>query len=103
MDGKKLLVLSDSHGDVPALQKVLVWAKNLANDVISYGVFLGDGVADLSRAEDAAGFSCGWRLVQGNNDYGVSLPGAVIFVLEGTGFLFATDTATWYITGITDS
>jgi putative phosphoesterase len=96
MDGKKLLVVSDSHGDVLALQKVLVWAKNLATaaenkagvppDVISYGVFLGDGVADLSKAEDAAGFSCGWRLVQGNNDYGYSLPEADIFNFEGHRF-----------------
>jgi putative phosphoesterase len=96
MDGKKLLVVSDSHGDVPALKKVLVWAKNLAKaaedktsepaDVISYGVFLGDGVDDLRRAEDAAGFSCGWRLVQGNNDYGFSLPVADVFDFGGHRF-----------------
>jgi putative phosphoesterase len=89
MDGKKLLVLSDSHGDVFALQKVLVWAKNLANDVISYGVFLGDGVDDLRRAEDAAGFSCGWRLVQGNNDYGYSLPEADVLDFGGHRFFLS--------------
>jgi putative phosphoesterase len=92
MDGKKLLVLSDSHGDVNALKKVLVWAKNLAgapSDVISAGVFLGDGIADLHRAEDAAGFSCGWRLVQGNNDYGYSLPEADVFDFGGHRFFIS--------------
>jgi putative phosphoesterase len=99
MDGKKLLVVSDSHGDIPALKKVLVWAKNLAtaaenktgapSDIISYGVFLGDGVDDLRRAEDAAGFSCGWRFVLGNNDYGYSLPETDVFDFGGHRFFIS--------------
>jgi putative phosphoesterase len=98
VDGKKLLVLSDSHGDVNALKKVLVWAKNLAYtaalppnppDVISYGVFLGDGIADLHQAEDLSGYSCGWRLVQGNNDYGYSLPEADVFDFGGHRFFIS--------------
>ena len=54
MDGRKLLVLSDSHGKVNALAAVLKWAKNSAVDA---AIFLGDGIHAMPRAEAAAGFS----------------------------------------------
>ena len=40
MDGKKLLVLSDTHGSVSALKTVLNWAKDRVppNDTISAAV-----------------------------------------------------------------
>jgi len=81
MDGKKLLVLSDTHGSVSALRTVLGWAKNRLppNDTICAAVFLGDGIEDLRPAADAAGFSCEWRLVGGNNDFGYSMPEAAVF------------------------
>jgi predicted phosphodiesterase len=53
MDGRKLLVLSDSHGEVDALAAVLKWAKNNAVDA---AIFLGDGIHAMPRAEAAAGF-----------------------------------------------
>jgi putative phosphoesterase len=81
MDGKKILVLSDTHGSVSALRAVLSWAKDRVppNGAIGAAVFLGDGVSDLGKAADASGFFCEWKLVCGNNDYGYSLPDAAVF------------------------
>ena len=81
MEGKKLLVLSDTHGGVAALKTVLNWAKDRTppSDTIGTAVFLGDGIADLKSAVDAAGFSCDWKIVKGNNDYGYSAPEAAVF------------------------
>jgi len=81
MDGKKLLVLSDTHGNVSALKSVLNWAKDRVppNDTISAAVFLGDGVSDLRRATDATDFFCEWKIIGGNNDYGHLLPEADVY------------------------
>lgn len=75
MDRKRLLVLSDTHGNVRALEAVLRWVKDLPQpDRVDAAVFLGDGATDLSRAESAAGFSCEWKIVRGNGDHDLSLP-----------------------------
>jgi putative phosphoesterase len=81
MEGKKLLVLSDTHGGVSALEAVFNWAKGHTppNGTIYSTVFLGDGIADLQAAADVTGFSCDWKLVKGNNDYGFSVPEAAVF------------------------
>ncbi|MCL2244037.1 MAG: YfcE family phosphodiesterase [Treponema sp.] len=72
MDSKKLLLLSDTHGNITALKTVLRWANDHVppNDTICSAAFLGDGISDLRPASDAAGFSCNWALTGGNNDYG---------------------------------
>ena len=81
MSGKKLIVLSDSHGSKTAVKTVLGWAKDRLppDDTICAAAFLGDGLADLRAAADAAGFYCEWHLVCGNNDYGYSVPGTCVF------------------------
>ena len=58
MDGKKLLVFSDTHGIISSLNAVMNWAKTRTppNDTISCAVFLGDGISDLNRAADETGF-----------------------------------------------
>jgi len=80
-DSKKLLVLSDTHGSITALKAVLDWAKNRTppKDSISCAAFLGDGVSDLRPAAEMAGFSCEWKIVSGNNDYGFSIPDKSVF------------------------
>ena len=83
---KKLLILSDSHGNIPVLTTVLQWAKNYEPDV---AVFLGDGAGDVSKAELAAGFSCEWHMVRGNNDWGSSLPDAAVFACGGHRFFLS--------------
>ena len=79
MDNKKLLVLSDTHGSVTILKTVLTWANDRMppNDTICAAAFLGDGISDLRPAVDAAGFSCNWAIVGGNNDYGHSSEAAI--------------------------
>ena len=88
MDGKKLLVISDTHGNRPALKAVLSWAKDRMppNDTICCAAFLGDGAYDLRMAAEAAGFYSEWKLVRGNNDYDSSLPDSAVFDFAGRRF-----------------
>ncbi|MCL2764268.1 MAG: metallophosphoesterase [Treponema sp.] len=81
MSGKKLLVFSDSHGSVSALKAVFKWANDRIppNDTICATACLGDGLSDLRRAADETGFYSDWKIVCGNNDYGIQAPESVIF------------------------
>jgi len=67
---KKLLVLSDIHGNIPAIVAVLKWAADELTDS-DMAVFLGDGLRELSYAQRQTGFPYEWKKVRGNND-GVS-------------------------------
>jgi len=82
MNGKKLLVFSDSHGYVKSLKAVFSWANERLppNDTIRMVACLGDGLSDLRNAADATGFYCEWKLICGNNDY--DFPGPDSAVLE---------------------
>lgn len=88
MEGKKLLVFSDTHGGIAALKTVFNWAKERMppDDTICAAAFLGDGIADLQTAANATGFFCEWNLVSGNNDYGYSVPGTMILDFCGIRF-----------------
>ncbi|MDR2543147.1 MAG: metallophosphoesterase [Treponema sp.] len=88
MNSKKLLVLSDTHGDITSLKIVLNWAKERIppKDSICAAVFLGDGITDLKPAAEATGFYSDWKLVRGNNDYGVQVPEAAVFDFAGNKF-----------------
>ena len=81
MDGKKLLVLSDTHGCIQTLKAVLSWAKDRIppNGTICAAAFLGDGLSDLRTAADATGFFCDWNVISGNNDHDYALPEAAVF------------------------
>lgn len=81
MDNKKLLVFSDSHGNIAALRAVFRWAKDRIppNDTIQAAAFLGDGLSDLQSAAESENFYTDWKLVSGNNDYGISTPEALTF------------------------
>jgi putative phosphoesterase len=81
MDGKKLLVFSDTHGSIAALKNVFEWAKTQLppEGNLCSAVFLGDGISDLRRAADATGFYCDWKLINGNNDYEHSMPESAVF------------------------
>lgn len=80
MKDNTLLVLSDTHGNVKALETVLRWAEGLGSGTVGAAVFLGDGIRDLSRASEAAGFTGDWKIVRGNNDDAFSAP------VHGAGF-----------------
>ena len=82
-------MLSDTHGNVPALTAVFNWAQDsLQSGGIDAAVFLGDGIADLGRASNAAGFCCEWKIIRGNNDFGASalVPETDIFDFGGYRF-----------------
>ena len=82
------MVLSDTHGNVAPLIKVMNWARDRLppNDSICAATFLGDGISDLHKAVDATGFFCDWKLVCGNNDYGHLTPESVVFDFCGYRF-----------------
>jgi len=81
MGNKKLLVFSDSHGSIGALKMVFKWANDHIppNDTICSAACLGDGLSDIRSAADATGFYSDWRIVCGNNDYGIQAPEAAVF------------------------
>jgi len=83
MSSKKLLVFSDSHGHFTILRAVLDWAKNHIppNGTICAAVCLGDGLSDLRTAAEATGFYSDWKIVRGNNDYGIQAPETSVFDL----------------------
>jgi putative phosphoesterase len=85
MDSRKLLVFSDTHGSVNSLKAVFNWAKDHTppNDTICGAAFLGDGIADLQPAANAAGFFCEWKLVKGNNDFDYSVPETAVMEFDG--------------------
>ena len=87
MDSRRLLVLSDTHGHVHALEAVLDWAQDIPRSGgIGAAVFLGDGFQDLSRASNATGFSVDWKAVRGNGDLEFSLPPSDVFDFGGRRF-----------------
>jgi uncharacterized protein len=81
MDGKKLLVFSDTHGSISSLNTVMNWAKERLppNDTICCAAFLGDGLSDIGRSAEATGFFCDWKVICGNNDYRTTAPEAAVF------------------------
>ena len=81
----KLLVLSDSHGNMPVLVTVLKWAADELTDS-DMAVFLGDGLRELSFAQQQAGFSCKWKKVRGNNDDTPTAPESEVFDFGGHRF-----------------
>ena len=75
VDIQRLLVLSDTHGNICALETVLNWAKAYSQSGgINTAVFLGDGISDIKRVVASTGFLCEWKMVRGNNDFEHSLP-----------------------------
>ncbi|MDR0600114.1 MAG: metallophosphoesterase family protein [Treponema sp.] len=96
MDAAAILVISDSHGNLPALTAALRWAARQDGAAqrpwrgpLTGGVFLGDGAADLERAAAEAGLSLPWYAVRGNGDYDLSLPAVRTVEIAGRG-LFLT-------------
>jgi putative phosphoesterase len=80
-----VLVVSDSHGYVPALTAVLRWAAGTAAvdgagvaPAFSAAVFLGDGAGDIDAASAETGFTLPWYKVRGNGDLDLSIPGSMV-------------------------
>ncbi|MFA6505290.1 MAG: metallophosphoesterase [Treponemataceae bacterium] len=67
----ELLVISDTHGDLPALVLVFRWAKRRGIGMLA---FLGDGLSDVTRACEKTRFKPLVRTVRGNGDTDSSVP-----------------------------
>lgn len=79
---KKILVLSDSHGNLPALRNVLQ-AEPGTTDII----FLGDGANDLQTlTKENPHLKI--QAVQGNCDNHFSLPSEMLLQIENTTIFF---------------
>jgi predicted phosphodiesterase len=90
------LVISDSHGNAPALTAVLAWAKhstltasgiqpnkNSTAPDFAAAIFLGDGLADIAPASARTGFTVPWHKVRGNGDFSFSLPDFIVLEIPG--------------------
>jgi len=88
MDSKKLLIFSDTHGSVSALKIVFKWANDHVppKGTLCAAACCGDGLSDLRRAADETGFYCDWKIVLGNNDYGIQAPESIVFDFSGHRF-----------------
>jgi len=81
----KILVISDIHGNMPATAAVLKWAAGELADS-DMAVFLGDGLRELSIAQQQTGLSCEWKKVRGNNDLITTTSESEVFDFGGHRF-----------------
>lgn len=82
---KRVIAVSDSHGDKVALQDALLQA--MRGGKIDAAVFLGDGIHDFEAVRPmltAQGILC--YCVRGNNDWSSSEPNDQLFTLGGVRF-----------------
>jgi hypothetical protein len=81
MGGKKILVFSDTHGSTTALKTIFNWANDHIppKDTICTTVCCGDGLSDINKAARETGFYSDWKVVCGNNDYGIQAPEVLVF------------------------
>ena len=85
-----VLVISDSHGNVPALTAVLAWTRQEypeQNTAFAAAVFLGDGADDLAPASAEAGFAVPWYKVRGNGDLNFLIPDTLVVEIPRKLFL----------------
>jgi putative phosphoesterase len=80
-----ILVISDSHGNIPALVSALNWAQSIGAGTAPFyaAIFLGDGTDDLDHASAEAGFTAPWYKVRGNGDMNFSIPDTLILEIPG--------------------
>ena len=87
-----ILVISDSHGNIPALTKVLKWVQEQINSnetsgsgllTLEAAIFLGDGADDVLVASVRAGFAVPWYHVRGNGDFNFSIPDPLLLEISG--------------------
>ncbi|MDR2553315.1 MAG: metallophosphoesterase family protein [Treponema sp.] len=98
MQGFSVLVISDSHGNLPALTAALRWAVSRTGEntggppglqPLTAAFFLGDGMEDLAAASAETGFSLPWYCVRGNGDLDFSVPDALVPTMAGKTFFLS--------------
>jgi len=95
-DSASILVVSDSHGNIPALTVVLAWARQVSSpgqEILpqdtdfAAAIFLGDGGDDIERASAEAGFAVPWYKVRGNLDHNFSIQDFLVLEINRKLFL----------------
>jgi putative phosphoesterase len=81
MSVPNILVISDTHGHIPALRQVLSWA---GEGHFNTAIFLGDGAEDLSQVSGGSGIP--WLIIRGNGDPDPSLPLRASLMFAGHSF-----------------
>ena len=92
---KRVIAVSDSHGDVSALRAAFEQA--LRHGRVDAAVFLGDGLADFEAVRPMlmrSGVAC--HAVRGNNDWRFQDPAEILFTVNGVRFL-ACHGHTWQV------
>lgn len=95
MSTKRVIAVSDSHGDVDALRDALTLAARRGQ--IDTVVFLGDGLSDFEAVRPSLmlqGVHC--HAVRGNNDWGAAEATELLFMVNGVRF-FACHGHTWQV------
>lgn len=83
---KRVIAVSDSHGDAAALKAAFEQAMQQGR--VDAAVFLGDGLRDFETVRPmlmAHGISC--HAVRGNNDWHSEEPAEILFTVNGVKFL----------------
>jgi len=79
---KRLIAVSDSHGDAESLRAALEQAAR--HGKMDAVVFLGDGSADFEEVKSWLNLiGCVWYEVKGNNDWHSSEPAEIVFTVNG--------------------
>ncbi|QQO10410.1 metallophosphoesterase family protein [Breznakiella homolactica] len=81
-----LQVISDTHGNIPALAAALSWGKKHRVDRLA---FLGDGIGDVPLAAEQTGFNIPWTMVRGNGDFDAAVPYAETVEFAGHTFFLS--------------
>ena len=82
---KRVIVVSDSHGDVESLRDA--FAQAFRHGAIDAAVFLGDGMHDFEEVKQELyrkGVVC--YAVRGNNDWATAEPVEAVFTVNGVRF-----------------
>lgn len=94
---KRVIALSDSHGDTANLRDAVLLARRLG--AIDALVFLGDGLSDFEEIQPFLGTVCpeaALYAVRGNNDWRFSAPNGLAFNANGVKF-YACHGHEWHV------
>ena len=82
---KRVIVVSDSHGDMESLKNVFEQAAQ--DGKIHAAVFLGDGASDFENIKPLlAKLGADCYAVKGNNDWSCAEPTEIVFTVNGVRF-----------------
>jgi len=92
---KRIIAVSDSHGDADALREAFEQARRCGR--IDAAVFLGDGLGDFEAIRpELMGEGTACHAVRGNNDWRFDDPAEILFSLNGVK-IYAAHGHMWHV------